>query len=91
MGDERYDDSFGAWRFVHVSSTCGAAQQDAILLEAQNYWPRTERLFIGLHTTPNGGGGIFILCGERKIMNHFVVITTPFSYNRRNSLSPAVA
>jgi hypothetical protein len=45
----------------------------AILIEAQNYWPRTERLLIGLHTTPNRGEGRFSFSvGERKIMNHFV-------------------
>ena len=74
MGVERYDDSLGAWQFVHFSSTCGATQRIAILLEAQNYWPRPERLLIGLHRKPNGARGQFSFsAGERKIMNHCVV------------------
>lgn len=74
MGVERYDDSLGAWQFVHFSSTCGATQRIAILLEAQNYWPRPERLLIGLHRKPNGARGQFSFsAGERKVMNHFVV------------------
>jgi hypothetical protein len=51
---------------------CGGFDPIAILLEARNYWPRTERLLIGLHTTPRGGRFSFSV-GERKLMIHFVV------------------
>jgi hypothetical protein len=45
----------------------------AILIESQNYWPRTERLLIGLHTTPSRARGDFHSLRAIKIMNHFVV------------------
>jgi hypothetical protein len=63
MGVECYDDSFGAWQFVHFSSTwrhstgCHSHQGTKLLAvngeaSSSDFTPRRT------------GWGIFILCGE---------------------------
>jgi hypothetical protein len=55
---------------MHLSLMGAKFKKAAVLLKAEIYWPRPERV---AHRTadivPNREGGIFIFAGQRKLMN----------------------
>jgi hypothetical protein len=74
MGGERYDDWFGAWRFVQFSSQVSRHSADG-------YSHRVTKLLAAngeashwtSHHAEQGEGRFSFSAGDRKIMNHFVV------------------
>jgi hypothetical protein len=67
---------FGAWQFVHFGWMVGESKTIAVLLKAEIYWPRSERLTHRTsHDNALAGGRFSSFVDERKLMKHFVEAT----------------